>query len=131
MSRGVSVYPVILNPQAKVIDRPDLSDSIELEDIIEELWNDNVDAVRLGDWKDDSSEQELAILNPLAISTWSNSDYSAVYQMDRNKFAEKTDEELETIIDKSKQAIIKLNEWRDENKRPLMPDMIEYDFEKR
>lgn len=125
-SRDVSVYPVILNPQAKVIDRPDLSDSNELEDIIEELWNNGVDAVRIGNWDDTYSEQELAVLNPNAISTWSRSDYSAVYNMDKSKFEERTDEELETIIDKSKKALIQMKEWVDNNKMPPAPDLIDY-----
>ena len=66
-SPGVSIYPVVLAKGAKVIDRPDLTDAADVEDHIVELWNDGVDAVRLGDWKSDHSEQELLVLNPRAI----------------------------------------------------------------
>ena len=66
-SPGVSIYPVVLAKGAKVIDRPDLTDAANVEDHIVELWNDGVDAVRLGDWKSDHSEQELLVLNPRAI----------------------------------------------------------------
>lgn len=127
-SRSISVYPVILNKEANVIDRPDLNDSNELDDIIEELWNDKVDAVRLGDWSDPHSEQELAVINPNAISTWSGSDSRMVYGMNLADFNEKTDEELENIIDKAKSALIKMAEWEENNKRPVMPEMIEYNL---
>ena len=66
-SPGVSIYPVVLAKGAKVIDRPDLTDAADVEDHIVELWNDGVDAVRLGDWSKDTSEQELLVLNPRAI----------------------------------------------------------------
>jgi len=118
-SRSISVYPVILNKEANVIDRPDLQDSNELDDIIEELWNNKVDAVRLGDWNDNASEMELAVINPNAISTWSGSDSRMVYGMKLADFKEKTDEELEQIIDQAKSAIIKFAEWEAENKPKL------------
>ena len=112
----IAVYPVILNKEAKVIDRPDLQDSNELDDIIEQLWNDGVDAVRLGDWSDPYSEQELAILNPYAISTWSDSQSARVYGSKRSDFTERTDEELEQVIDQAKEAIVKFKQWESENK---------------
>ena len=69
-----SVYPVILKKGAHVISRPDIKDAAELEDHIVELWNDGVDAVRIGDWNSEHSEEELAILNPRAAYTYSNSE---------------------------------------------------------
>lgn len=66
-SPSVSIYPVVLAKGAKVIDRPDLRDARDIEDHIVELWNDGVDAVRLGDWNSGYSEQELLVLNPRAI----------------------------------------------------------------
>lgn len=119
MSRSVSVYPVLLNKEAKVINRPDIQDSAELEDEIEELWNNGVDAVRLGDWNDPSSEQELAVLNPNAISTWSESDSRMVYGSKMSDFKERTDKELEQIIDQSKEAVIKMAQWSEKNKLNL------------
>jgi len=90
MSRSVSVYPVLLNQEAKVIDRPDIQDSAELEDEIEQLWDNGVDAVRLGNWDDPASEQELAVLNPYAISTWSDSQSEQVFGGSVKNFKEKT-----------------------------------------
>lgn len=127
-SNTISVYPVILNKDAKVIDRPDINDSVELEDIIEELWNDKVDAVRIGDWNDPNSEQELAVLNPQAISTWSSSETNRVYEFKLRDVKEKTDEELEEIIYKAKDAIVKLDEWTKDNPREPLPELIEYDI---
>lgn len=119
MSRSVSVYPVLLNQEAKVIDRPDIQDSAELEDEIEQLWDNGVDAVRLGNWDDPMSEQELAVLNPNAISTWSDAQSEQVFGGSVKNFKEKTDKELEQIIDQSKEAIIKMAQWSEENKLNL------------
>lgn len=62
-----SVYPVILKRGANVIERKDISDSIELEDILVDLWEQGVDAVKIGDWSKKFSEQEIAVLNPRAL----------------------------------------------------------------
>nr|WP_319265278.1 LPD23 domain-containing protein [uncultured Draconibacterium sp.] len=115
MSSTISVYPVILNKQAKVINRPDIQDSVELEDIIEELWNEGVDAVRIGRWNDEASEQELAVLNPIAISTWSESQSMRVFGSKMSDFTERTDDELDYIISQAKEAIIKMEEWKTNN----------------
>ena len=61
------VYPVILRKGAKVISMPDIHDSVELEDILSELWHRGIDAVRIGDWSSEHSEQELCVINPRAI----------------------------------------------------------------
>lgn len=126
MSRSLSIYHVLLNKDAKVIDRPDLQDSNELEDEIEQLWNDGVDAVRLGDWSEDSSEQELAVLNPIAISTWASSENYAVFGMNLSKIIEPTDAELENVIANSKQAIIEFGNWKEDNPEPTMEDFQDY-----
>jgi hypothetical protein len=62
-----TVYPVLLRKEAKVISMPEISDSNELEDILPKLFSDGVDAVKIGDWKSEYSEKEIAILNPRAI----------------------------------------------------------------
>lgn len=80
-SPGVSIYPVVLAKGAKVVDRADLADADDVSDHIVELWNDGVDAVRLGDWKEDFSEQELLILNPRAICNVGTPDYYRQFRL--------------------------------------------------
>jgi hypothetical protein len=58
----VSVYPVILKPDAKVVNREDLQDASDIEDIIVDLYTDGVDAVWIG-----GGEEELVVVNPLSI----------------------------------------------------------------
>lgn len=65
MSTSVRIYPIILAKNANVIEMPELSDSVELESHIIELWEKGVDAVWIGD--KNSGEQELSILNPRAV----------------------------------------------------------------
>lgn len=65
MSTSVRIYPIILAKNANVIEMPELSDSVELESHITELWEKGVDAVWIGD--KNSGEQELSILNPRAV----------------------------------------------------------------
>ena len=62
-STGV-VTPVLLRKDARVIKMDNVSDSIELEDYLPELWKNNIDAVELGE----GSEEELVVLNPNAIT---------------------------------------------------------------
>lgn len=68
---GVSDYgyvaPVILKRDAVVKTMPELSDSIEIEDIVVDLWTEGVDAVIIGDHTKEHSEQEIVILNPKCI----------------------------------------------------------------
>ena len=80
-SPGVSIYPVVLAKGAKVVDRADLADADDVSDHIVELWNDGVDAVRLGDWKEEFSEQELLILNPRAICNVGTPDYYRQFRL--------------------------------------------------
>ena len=61
-SRSVLIYPVIIKPNSKIVDKNtigDIKDSDELEEYIEELWNKGIDALWIG-----GGEQELAIVNP-------------------------------------------------------------------
>lgn len=115
-SNSVSIYPVILRKGAKVVDMPNIEDSAELEDIIEDLWNQGVDAVRLGDWSKDHSEQELAVLNPYAIVKYDNSETHGVYGLNSSKFTNPTDENVLDAINKSKSAIEDIEKWKDEKK---------------
>ena len=62
MYDSVSIYPVILKRDAKVIERTDLKDASEIEDIIVELYEQGVDAVWIG-----GGEQELVVVNPFSV----------------------------------------------------------------
>lgn len=66
-SRSGSVAPVLIKKGANVISLPEISDSEELEDIIEDLWNKNIDAVIIGKHDNEMSEKEVCILNPKCI----------------------------------------------------------------
>lgn len=70
--RSVSIYPIILVKNAKVKEMPELTDAADLEDYIEELWKEGVDAVWIGD--KNSGEQELCVLNPHAIVNINSAD---------------------------------------------------------
>ena len=77
-SRSGSVAPVLLRKDANVVEMKEIEDASEIEDYIEQLWKDEVDAVKIGDWKDEYSEQELVVLNPQAIVV-GNSEYFQVF----------------------------------------------------
>jgi len=79
MSRTGGVAPVILKKGAVVKDLENIEDAVEIEDIIESLWDEGIDAVRIGKWDSEFSEQELVVLNPKAIVVGS-ADYFPVYQ---------------------------------------------------
>ena len=103
-SPGVSIYPVVLAKGAKVIDRPDLTDAADVEDHIVELWNDGVDAVRLGDWSKDTSEQELLVLNPRAICNIGTADSYRYFQLgsDENPIDIKDDAHIARMLEAAK-----------------------------
>jgi len=67
-SSSGTVFPVILSKNAKIIERPDLEDALDIEDYIETFWTEGIDAVKIGDWSDPHSEQEIVILNPRSIT---------------------------------------------------------------
>lgn len=62
-----SVYPVLLRKGANVEEMPHIQDANEIEDILVDLWLKQVDAVKIGNWGDGYSEDELVVLNPRAI----------------------------------------------------------------
>lgn len=95
-ARYGSVYPVLLKKGANVIEMPEIQDSIELDDIIVDLWERKVDAVKIGDWNNPSSEQELAIINPRAISVMRSQSFP-VYQ--KQKFENMTLDEFRPAYD--------------------------------
>ncbi len=67
MSSSGTVYPVLLRKGAKVKEITTIQDANEVDDILVDLWLDDVDAVKLGDWARSCSEEEIAILNPRAV----------------------------------------------------------------
>jgi hypothetical protein len=84
---SLSIYPVLVKPDAKIINM-DLKDSEELEDHIEDLWNQGVDAVYIG-----GGEQELCVINPSCCVKGSG-EYKKVFGL---KVDDPTDEELMVI----------------------------------
>jgi hypothetical protein len=115
-SRSVSIYPVLLNKYATVIDMPEISDSAEIEDIIVDLWNRGVDAVRIGDQNADfGTEKELAVINPYAISVFhSGAETHRVFG--GVKLDEITDDELQSTINNAKRIIVGTENFRENNK---------------
>jgi len=73
------IMPVILAKNARVIERPDLQDAADIDDIITDLWKDGVDAVWIGDKT--AGEQELCVINPRAIVNIDNPDFYKVYRL--------------------------------------------------
>lgn len=103
-SIGVSIYPVVLAKNANVIDRPDLNDANEVDEHLVELWNAGVDAVRLGDWSKESSEQELLVLNPRAICNVGTSTFYRYYKLgsEENPLDIKNDEQIAEMLEIAK-----------------------------
>jgi hypothetical protein len=71
-SNGVMIYPVLLRATSKVKEMPEIQDSVELEQDenefkLAELWKEQFDAVKIGDWSDYASEMELVVINPRCL----------------------------------------------------------------
>lgn len=117
-SNGV-VTPVLLKKGAKVIEMPDIEDSIELEDMLPELWEQKVDAVKIGDWdieKVGYGEQEIVILNPRAIATiGKGATYYRTYK--KPKFENLNEQEIIDLYEKYNQSSIDDLEYRMEQLR--------------
>ena len=103
-SRGTTVYPIILAKGAKVIDGPQYQDAADVEDDIVKLWEQGVDAVRIGDWNAEFSEQELIVLNPRAICNIGNGEWYAWFDLgtERNPIKMRTDEFLKDALEYAK-----------------------------
>jgi len=101
-SSSVKVYPVILKKDAKVINREDLQDASDVEDIIVELYEQGVDAVWIG-----GGEQELVVVNPYAVSLYKNGSES--FQVYGGfKSVQPTDKKLSQIFNKAKKEAVGL-----------------------
>lgn len=106
-SRTGRVYPVILDKNANVRELKELQDAADLEDIISNLWNENVDAVKIGDWSSPYSEKELAILNPRAAYTINDPTNFQVFQ--KQRFENPSQQQIENIYNLSKEQMKELN----------------------
>lgn len=102
------VYPVVLHKNANVIEMPEIQDAIDLEEMLPELWEKGVDAVKIGDWNDGYSEQELVVLNPHAITTITNSPYvEYVKQYGKPKYQNMSLDEVKDLQEHYKQQMDK------------------------
>lgn len=116
---GVSIYPIILCKSAKVVEVNGVEDAEDLDEYIEQLWKDGVDAVWIG-----KGEQELCVLNPNAIVNIDRADYYRSYKLG-------SEENPLKIIDK--EGIAKLyhdakafiQAYKKSPKKPLMPSPFE------
>jgi hypothetical protein len=63
-SSSGNVASVLLKRGTIIKKLPNISDANELDDIIEDLWTEGVDAVLIGDHEHSHSEKELVVLNP-------------------------------------------------------------------
>ena len=77
---SVNIYPVILKKNAIIKELPDVKDSSDLDDHIEQLWNEGVDAVWIG-----GGEEELVVLNPVAMAPYKAYDTYAVFEGYKSK----------------------------------------------
>jgi len=97
MSSSVTIYPVILKKDAKVIIRENLKDAAEIEDIIVDLYESGVDAVWIG-----GGEEELVLINPYAAIIYKNgSESHAVYGGFKSK--QLTKEQIQDLYNKGKE----------------------------
>lgn len=116
---GVSIYPIILCKSAKVVEVNGVEDAEDLDEYIEQLWKDGVDAVWIG-----KGEQELCVLNPNAIVNIGRADHYRYYKLG-------SEENPLKIIDK--EGIAKLyhdakafiQAYKKSPKKPLMPSLFE------
>ena len=99
-SRGTWVHPVVLAKDAVVKAMPKLDDAIAAEDIIEELWNEGIDAIYIG-----GGESELLVLNPKCIANMEASQYYEYYRLYRSNVSNPSDEQLQELLDKCKMIV--------------------------
>jgi hypothetical protein len=93
---GVTIYPVILKRDAKIIERTDLTDASDIEEIVVDLYNSGVDAVWIG-----GGEEELTVVNPYSIILYKDgSEYFSVYG--GFKSTPLTDEQIKDLYENSK-----------------------------
>lgn len=116
-SHTMKIYPILLAKHAVVEDAPDISDAVEVEDIIEDYWNRGVDALRLGS----KGEDELLVLNPAAICNIGEGDFYEVYRLgqESNPIRYKTDDDIAKMYEFAKEYLS--NSRFSPPRRPLEP----------
>ena len=100
-SRGTWVHPVVLAKDAVVKTMPKLTDADDVEDIIEELWNEGIDAVYIGG----GGESELLVLNPKCIANMEASQYYEYHGLYKSNISNPSDEQLQELLDKCKMIV--------------------------
>ena len=80
MNRYGTVYPILLRKDAHVEEIPELQDANEIDDVLVDLWLRKIDAVKIGEWASDHSEEELVVLNPRAIIRFAGETYSVYHK---------------------------------------------------
>lgn len=102
-SDSMVICPILLAKHAVVEEAPDISDAVEVEDIIEDYWNRGVDAIKLGD----SSENELLVLNPAAICNIGTGDFYQVYRLgqEMNPIRSKSDDDIAKMYEFAKEYL--------------------------
>ena len=128
-SQTGAVTTVLLRKGANVIEMPSIQDSFELEEILPKLWSDKVDAVKIGDWDSEFSEQELVVLNPNSIAVFKEGNqYFQVYQKPRFENLSKKD--IIDLIEQRKEKSIsslekKIEKLNSDEKSFLYPTVEE------
>jgi hypothetical protein len=93
---SVTIYPVILKRDAKVIERTDFEDASDVDDIVVELYEKGIDAVWIG-----GGEEELTVVNPYSIILYKDgSEYFQAYG--GFKSTPLTDEQIKDLYENSK-----------------------------
>jgi len=101
--RYVHIYPIIIAKGAKISDEPTMQDANEVEDKITSYWNDGIDAIRLGEWSKEHSEQELLVLNPNAMVVGPSDSYQVYHcGWEDNPLHIKSDDELAEMLSVAK-----------------------------
>ena len=100
-SRGTWVHPVVLAKDAVVKTMPKLTDADDVEDIIEELWNEGIDAVYIGG----GGESELLVLNPKCIANMEASQYYEYHGLYKSNISNPSDEQLQELLDRCKMIV--------------------------
>jgi hypothetical protein len=109
-----TIHPVLLRKGAIIENLPEIEDSIEVEDILVDLWSKGVDSVKIGDWSSSHSEQELVVLNPKSILLFRGKSFQ-VFRVNRKQFENPDISVYQAIYDTVKNSNI-----RPTKDKPLM-----------
>lgn len=74
-SNQLTIHPVLVKKHATIVSMPETPDAEALENKIIDLWQQQIDAVKISDWNHPTSEQELCVLNPRALILFSGEHY--------------------------------------------------------